>query len=98
MQQLPGRRATADDGFLKQLFLQKLPANIRMVLATSSTTSLEKLSELADKVAEVATPHVAAIQTPPASEIDQLREEVAKLTATVKSLARRRSPTPTHHA
>ena len=57
MQQLLGDRAgVADGSFLRELFLQCLPANVRMVLAsTSATASLEELADLADKVVEVAT-------------------------------------------
>ena len=110
MQQLLGDKlSTADSSsFLRELFLQRLPANVRMVLAsTDSSMDLNKLAELADKVMEVAAPTVANISsTPPepppitaglsaSSEVKQLREEVARLTELVESLAnrsRRRSP------
>ena len=96
MQQLLGNRAGVDGSFLKELFLQRLPTNVRMVLASSSATSLEELAELADKVAEVAAPAIAAVQPPQLlTELEQLRADVAKLQATVKSLTRRRSRTPT---
>lgn len=69
MQQLLGDRPGVTDGsFLKELFLQRLPHNVRMVLAsTPDTTSLDKLAELADKILEVAAPpppSVAAATTP----------------------------------
>ena len=81
MQQLLG---VTDSTFLRELFLQRLPPNVRMVLASTKTsTTLEELAELADKVIEVATPTVAATSTPPfpqlLTEIDQLRAEVQKL-------------------
>ncbi len=121
MQQLLGDKlaSTADDNsFLRELFLQRLPSHVRMVLASAdATTELGKLAEMADKVMEVTAPSVAAIQekppkppttqhaTLPASEVKQLREEVARLTSLVESLAthscrrsssrfRRRSPSP----
>jgi hypothetical protein len=59
MQQLLGDKLGSADSssFLRELFLQRLPANVRMVLAsTDATTDLSKLAELADKVLEVATP------------------------------------------
>jgi hypothetical protein len=60
MHQLLGDRTGLDDGFLRELFLQRLPSNVRMVLAASpSTTPLESLAELADKVTEVAAPSVS---------------------------------------
>ena len=49
MHQLLGDRTGLDETFLKELFLQRLPSNVRMVLATSpSSTPLESLAELAD--------------------------------------------------
>lgn len=101
MQQLLGDRAgTLDSTFLKELFIQRLPANIKMMLATApATTSLEELAELADRVAEVAIPTVAAI-TPAqrSNEIEQLRAEVAKLQASLQSLTRERRRTPNRGA
>ena len=96
MQQLLGERAGMDGAFLKELFLQRLPTNVRMVLAsTSATTSLEELAELADKIAEVAIPPVAAVQQPHlADEMQQLKAEVTKLQKAISSLSRRRSHTP----
>lgn len=98
MQQLLGDRVGVADGtFLRELFLQRLPANVRMVLAsTSATATLEELAELADKVAEVAAPTVAAVNSSQlSSEVEQLRAEVSKLQASIKTLTRHsRSNTP----
>lgn len=69
MQQLLGDHPGIMDGsFLKELFLQCLPPNVRMVLASAPDgTSLEKLADLADKIMEVAIPPVATVTTPPAT-------------------------------
>ena len=93
MQQLLGDRAgTTDGAFLQELFLQRLPANVRMVLAsTAATTSLEDMAELADKIVEVATPVVAAVDSPLpqlTSQLEQLRTEVSRLQSSVKALTR----------
>ncbi len=65
MQQLIGDRPElTDTSFLQELFLQRLPSNVRMVLAsTPDTTPLEKLAEMADKVIEVAAPSIASVQS-----------------------------------
>uniref|UniRef100_A0A1X7V6I0 DUF7041 domain-containing protein n=2 Tax=Amphimedon queenslandica TaxID=400682 RepID=A0A1X7V6I0_AMPQE len=103
-------RQTAEDApaFLKKLFLQRLPSGVRMVLALAKAdTPLAELALLADKVMEVSSP------TPPppinsmtekstlATEVAQLREEVACLTHLVKSASRAplhgRSPHPHRH-
>ena len=94
MQQLLGERAsTIDSTFLRELFLQRLPSNVRMVLAsTNTTTTLKELAELADKVVEVATPMVAATTAFSCPEIlmaiEQLRAEVQKLQTSIRQLAR----------
>ena len=104
MQQLLGDKASsADSSFMRELFLQRLPANVRMVLAsTPDTTDLDDLAQLADKIVEVAIPSVAAVHTPSPlnAEVEQLRTEVSRLQEIVKSLSsrgrspRRRSPSP----
>ena len=93
LQQLLGERAsTTDSTFLRELFLKRLPSNVRMILAsTSNTTSLDELAELADKIMDVATPPVAGIQNPSpqlSAKVDQLHTEVTRLQELVKSLTR----------
>jgi hypothetical protein len=94
MQQLLGDRAsTTDSTFLRELFLQRLPSNVRMVLAsTKATATLEELAELADKVVEVAAPTVAAtsVSSSPEilAEIEQLRSTVQQLQTSVRQLTR----------
>ena len=95
MQQLLGDHLgpTTDNAFLKELFLQRLPANVRMVLASAdATTDLPKLADMADKIMEVAIPPtVAATSTQPqVSEVQQLKEEITRLTELVASLAQQR--------
>jgi len=107
MQQLLEDKAGAPDRdgtFLRELFLQHLPANVRMVLAsTDESLTLNKLAELADKVMEVATPSVSAIATPQiTTEVEQLRTEVTRLQELVKSLTTHKPandlpPTPGIH-
>ena len=55
MQQLLGdKAATMDQSLLRELFLQRLPANVRMILAsTSGTVAPTELAALADKIIEV---------------------------------------------
>lgn len=79
MQQLLGGHAGVADGtFLRELFLQCLPANVHMLLAsTSATSSLEELADLADKMVEVAVPSVSSVSSPKlTTEVEQLRAEV----------------------
>ena len=89
MQQLLGDKAgTTDASFLRELFLQRLPPNVRMVLASSDTADLEKLAQLADKIVEVAIPPIQSVATtyPPTTEFDQLRQEISDLKHIVEGL------------
>ena len=96
MQQLLGdRTSSTDTTFLRELFLQRLPSNVRMVLAsTNPSASLDELAELADKVLEVAVPSISAVTTSPplAAEVEHLREEVTRLQKLLQKLARSRTP------
>ena len=107
MQQLLGEKASTTDGsFLRQLFLQRLPSNVRMVLAsTADTTSIDELANLADKIMEVATPapSISAVsQSQFSSEMEQLRSQISDLQKLVQRLStsqrrnppRTRSPSP----
>lgn len=90
MQQLLGDKASStDSSFLRELFLQRLPANVRMILASTmdeSSTDLERLADLADKVTEVAAPTVSAVATSQlSSEVEQLRGEISDLKQIIQS-------------
>lgn len=62
MQNLLGERAvTFDSTLLKQLFLQRLPPTVQMILASASALSLQELAVLADKVMEVSPGSICAV-------------------------------------
>ena len=102
LQQLAGDTPGLLDGnFLKELFLQRLPSQVRMVLAsTRDGTPIEDLAQLADKIIEVAAPPIVSTVTTPSADTEQLRSEIASLTKLVSSLQqqqkrfRRRSKSP----
>lgn len=66
LQQLLGAKApTFDTAVLRELFLQRLPVNVRMILASASGLVLPELAQLADAVMDVSTPtstQVAVLQ------------------------------------
>ncbi|XP_064469681.1 uncharacterized protein LOC135384407 [Ornithodoros turicata] len=109
MRQLLGDRpdsAVIDDSLLRQLFLQRLPANVCMVLAAAGTMSLNDLANLADKIMEMAPPQIAAVashppspptatgsSSPQAVDLSQLVEQISNLQLEVAAL-RHCSPSP----
>ncbi|XP_041460834.1 uncharacterized protein LOC121411989 [Lytechinus variegatus] len=93
MRQLLGEN-TLEESIMRQLFLQRLPDNVRLILASSSeTTPIEQLSEMADKIFEVAapSPNIHAIKPSVAQLAPRapVNSEVAILQATVNQLAER---------
>ena len=97
MQQLLGDTGAANSALVRELFLQRLPTNIRVVLASApETASPDELAQLTDRITDAAPPAIVGI-TPPQEDFKQLRAEVSRLTDLVSSLrasARYRSPTP----
>ncbi len=95
MQQLLGDHlglSGDNNTFLKELFLQHLPANVSMVLASAAdTTDLAKIADMADKIVEVAAPSVSAIsQTSTDAKVEKLQAEVTRLADLVASLTQHR--------
>ncbi|XP_041480160.1 uncharacterized protein LOC121427702 [Lytechinus variegatus] len=98
MQLLMGT-STMEDSIFRQLFLQRLPTNVQVILAASSDgVSLVDLAALSDKIVEVAGPtsisniqsKLAPSQPPPLpaheTKVDQLSAQVAQLTMQVQAL------------
>ncbi|XP_064469742.1 uncharacterized protein LOC135384471 [Ornithodoros turicata] len=96
MYQLLGDESSAlDESILKELFPQRLPQTVRMILSASASVPLRELSELVDRIME-ATPsfvnHIPTTHThsptPPPTLVDPysvcaLREEVQRLRSLV---------------
>ena len=65
MQLLLGEKAKMIDGsLLCELFLQRLPANVQMILASADSMTLDKLAEMADRIMEASTPMISSVSTP----------------------------------
>ena len=81
LQQLFGdSQAHISPPFLRELFRQELPGNVRMVLAsTSDHLPLEELTQLADRIMDVPPPTVAPVTPTSLPEPDHLGSEVARL-------------------
>ena len=48
---------------LHELFLQRLPSNVQMILASADEMSIDKLAEMADRIMDVAPRIVTAVST-----------------------------------
>lgn len=57
--------AGADGTLLREMFLQRLPANVRMILASSGEgKTLEEISQLADRIITAGPPSVSGVTNP----------------------------------
>lgn len=108
MRQLLGDSADAQPSILRELFLQRLPQQVRLVLAGSDEVSLEHLAQLADRIIDYSAPSVApvlrgdavaAVQSPAPTvlalqaQVKELADAVASLRADLSARPRyRRSP------
>uniref|UniRef100_A0ABD2WDF2 DUF7041 domain-containing protein n=1 Tax=Trichogramma kaykai TaxID=54128 RepID=A0ABD2WDF2_9HYME len=77
-----------NDNLLRQLWLRRLPPNIQAILAGQADAQLEKITELADKVAEVCPTPIAvnAVSTPPSNDL--LLSEISNLSRKISEISR----------
>ncbi|GBM03655.1 hypothetical protein AVEN_134889-1 [Araneus ventricosus] len=78
-----------DDAFLKNLWLNRLPVNIRTILSISSE-SLSKLAEMADRMHEYNLGEVAAVKASKpetcSSELREMKQQISELSKQVETL------------
>lgn len=98
MYQLIGNK-NIDEFLVKELFLQRLPANVRVILATSDKLSLDAQAVIADRIMEVSNAAINASTCQPSSSSDSdikiLRQELSELKESFKRFSmktRSRSP------
>eukprot|EP00794_Sanderia_malayensis_P010299 gene10299-biopygen8463 len=92
MQQLQGGN-NLEPSILRQLFLQRLPRNAQLILASSpDTVPLDDLAALADKILEVAGPPqvISAVTTqntvPLNNKIEDMQGQINQLTMQIQAL------------
>ena len=60
-----------DAALLRELFLQRLPANVHMVLTPSAgDLSIDQLAQLADRILEASPPSISATSTHQMAQAD----------------------------
>ena len=93
LQQLLGDAGPPPEGaFIRQLFLQRMPSSVKMVLASASTTlTLPQLAEMADRILEVANPPTVAPVTTSQSTMDlqQLSDQLSRLISVFDTTVKR---------
>lgn len=98
--------ATIEDSLLRQLFLQRLPNDVRMMLASADSATLDDLAKVADRIVDASTTrapevyqatqssyHPSDFCTAMERRMDQLTEMVAALRPT-RSPSRGRTNSP----
>ena len=98
MQQLLGK-SQLESSIMTELFLQRLPTNAQLILASSKNTlDTENLTKLADKLLQVAPTHstpptlstVAPLLVPQpdqSTKLQELRERLSQLTTTINNFS-----------
>ncbi|KAH7942565.1 hypothetical protein HPB49_025329 [Dermacentor silvarum] len=92
MSQLFGDRTQdSDSPLLRELLLQHLPQKVVPVLAAAEVLSLEKLTELADRVAEFPSRDTAVASTTTVTSYSEalqsrLQEKIDRLTASIAAI------------
>lgn len=86
-----------EKGILKQLFLQRLPVNVRLILAsTSETLSLSDLADLADRIIEAhpeplgtmsAIAQTPVVQAKPTSTLESQMTDLTRLVRELRPLS-----------
>lgn len=89
LNQLLGEQANAiDNSILKEIFLQRLPVNVKIVLASIKEDSLENLAEVADKIMEI-SPTMPPFQSGNLNAIKSncfCQEQIGKLAKEISDL------------
>ncbi|XP_037580345.1 uncharacterized protein LOC119463588 [Dermacentor silvarum] len=98
MQRLLGSVTDLDSTLLREIFIQRLPNNVRVALATVAEKDLGKIAAIADTImavanhsASVANLQVESASAPSPNEFLELPEKIARLTETVADLQARPS-------
>ena len=89
MRQLIGSSGLIPADLLKQLFVQRLPTNVQVAVAGNDSLTVDQLADLADKIMEVITPQVSAVEP---SEVAELRKEISELKSLLRSRPTDRNP------
>ncbi|XP_064482876.1 uncharacterized protein LOC135395713 [Ornithodoros turicata] len=87
MRKLAGN-PTAEDTLLRELFLQRLPHNIRMILASTEHASLDDQAKMADRILDLAGHPVpgAVANLCPTTAASSADPTIAMLTASLHQL------------
>lgn len=90
MKQLLGHNAEDHTPILRELFLNRLPHEVRMILAGNDDVSLDRLAELADRITDYASASLAPIRShapPDTPSMPDLQAAVARLTDEMARMA-----------
>ncbi|HBK82805.1 MAG TPA: hypothetical protein DDZ41_04285 [Flavobacterium sp.] len=84
-----GNSALTNDELIKNLWLKRLPDNLRPIIMSRMTDEMSSLIELADKIWQLSAASrtsVCELKTEPNSILENLESEISELKAQIKSL------------
>ena len=84
-----------DASFLHELFLQRLPPNVRRVLASTPKTTIDEIATLADHIMDVSAPSISTVAaTQLSTDVDHLRAELVSSLSPQFTRRKPQSPRP----
>ncbi|XP_064475348.1 uncharacterized protein LOC135389213 [Ornithodoros turicata] len=91
IRQLLGDRSDDHSAILRELFLNRLPQDVRLILAGNDYVALDRLADLADRITDYASAGVATVRSPtaaPPPATSELEGAIARLAGEMEKCQR----------
>ncbi|XP_064485265.1 uncharacterized protein LOC135397561 [Ornithodoros turicata] len=90
MRQLLGDRSDDHSAILRELFLNRLPQDARLILAGNDDVALDRLADLADRITDYASAGLATVHSPtaaPPPATSKLEGAIARLAGEMEKMS-----------
>ncbi|XP_064482530.1 uncharacterized protein LOC135395220 [Ornithodoros turicata] len=90
IRQLLGDRSGDNSAILRELFLNRLPLDVRLILAGNDDVALDRLADLADRITDYASAGVATVRSPaaaPPPATSELEGAIARLAGEMEKMS-----------
>ncbi|XP_064475635.1 uncharacterized protein LOC135389528 [Ornithodoros turicata] len=90
MKQLLGDRSRDHSAILRELFLNRLAQDVRLILAGNDDVALDRLADLADRITDYVSASVATVRSPaaaPPPATSELEAAIARLAGEMEKMS-----------